>query len=151
MCICVYIYIYIYIIHWHYVFWHRDIGIIIHIFNFLNFWIGIEKRWLIEPLFLNYSIYSVYYFPTISWRALSNYLLESSNKAILYRTINSGVFTRIGISDFRFPRISDFRFRISDFGFPDFRYFYCETYRYIDLSLLLFPLTIFTSLVISII
>ena len=70
-----------------------------------------------RALFLNYSIYvsplSVY-FPTISWRALSNYLLESSNKAILYRTINSGVFTRIRISIYESPKFVKFRneFRI---------------------------------------
>ena len=49
--------------------------------------IGVQYGWnrkemANRALFLNYSIYvsllSVY-FPTISWRALSNYLLESSN------------------------------------------------------------------------
>ena len=47
------------------------------------------------------------YFLTIDWRALSNNLLESSNKAFLYRTsIHSGVFTRIGYPGYR---ISDIR------------------------------------------
>ena len=68
-----------------------------------------RKEMVNRALFLNYSIcvsLSVY-FPTIGWRALSINLLESSNKAILYRSINSGCIYG-GISDFR----------ISDFGFP---------------------------------
>ena len=50
-----------------------------------------------EKVPINISPASSIIYLTISWRALSNILLESSNKAILYRTINSGVFTRTEI------------------------------------------------------
>ena len=50
------------------------------------------------------------------------YQVESSNKAILYRTINSGVFTRTGIpGNSGIPR-PEFGIRISDIRISDIGY-----------------------------
>ena len=105
MCICVYVYdIYIYIYIYIYIiiidFMSFDTGywnIRINIFKFLQFLMWNRKEMANRALFLNYSIYVSLclftfqrlvgeLFPTIYWRGL-NFVL---------RTINSGVFTRIG-------------------------------------------------------